>query len=49
MLAAGPDMGGNDPLFLNAVLAKCSRSQSVCLLMFVSVGGNGGVFGCFGS
>ena len=35
--AVGPDMAGNTPSLLNAVLAKFSRSQLLSLLMFSSV------------
>ena len=49
MWAGGPDIGGNAPLFLNAVLANCSRSQFLSLLTLVFVGGNGILWGCSGS
>ena len=39
--AGGPDIGGNAPLFLNAVLAYCCRSQFLSLSTLFSVGGNG--------
>ena len=39
--AVGPDIGGNSPLFLNAVLAKCSKSHFLSLWMFCSVRGKG--------
>ena len=45
MWVAGSDVGGNTPLFLNAVLAKCLRSQSLSLLMFPSTEEKGGIFG----
>ena len=41
MWAGGPDISGNAPLFLNAVLANCSRSQFLSLSTLFSIGGNG--------
>ena len=41
MWAGGPDIGGNAPSFLNALLANCSRSQFLSLWTLFSVGGNG--------
>ena len=49
MWAGGPDIGGNAPLFLNAVLENCSRSQFLSLSTLFSVGGNGILWGRSGS
>ena len=47
--AAGPDIGGNSPFFLKDVLAKCSKSHSLSLGMFYSVGRKGIFLGRVGS
>ena len=49
MWAGGPDIGGNAPLFLNAVLENCFRSQFLSLSTLCSVGGNGILWGRSGS
>ena len=46
---AGPDMAGNTPSLLNAVLAKFSGNQLLSLPMFFSVVGKGGFWGQFGN
>ena len=49
MWAGEPDIGGNAPLFLNAVLANYSRSQFLSLSTLFSVGGNRILWGRSGS
>ena len=49
MWTGEPDIGGNVPLFLNAVLANCSRNQFLSLSTLFSVGGNGILWGRSGS